>query len=99
MLNEIRYAWRSLIKAPAFTLTVVATLAIAIGATTAIFSVINALLLRPLSYPNPDEIVMVWQDHTRRGGPAQEWFTPAEFVDLRDLTNAYQAVTAVGNWG
>ncbi|MGH7467009.1 MAG: ABC transporter permease [Longimicrobiales bacterium] len=97
--HDLHYAWRTLRKSPGFMFTVLATLAIGIGATTAIFSLVNALLLRPLPFPQSDRMTMVWQDHTKRGGPAQEWFTPPDFRDLRDRNNSFVALAAVGNWG
>src|SRR5688572_33235846 len=96
ILHDTRYAWRTLVKAPGFTVTVVVTLGIALGATTAIFTLVNALLLRPLRYPESSRMVMVWTDMTRRGGPAREWFTPPDFVDLREQTSSFSALTAVG---
>ncbi|HSJ23697.1 MAG TPA: ABC transporter permease [Longimicrobiales bacterium] len=98
LLTEIRYALRAIRGAPGFSLTVIATLGIGLGATVAIFSVVNALLLRPLPFPDSDRMVMVWQDLTRRGGPDKEWFTPPDFVDLRDGTSSFAALAAVGNY-
>jgi hypothetical protein len=59
-MSDFRYALRALLKRPGFSLLVIATLAIAIGANSAIFSVVNGVLLRPLPYANPDRLVMAW---------------------------------------
>lgn len=99
LLTEVRYAWRAIRNAPGFSLTVVATLAIGLGATVAIFTVVNALLLRPLPYPDSERMVMVSQDLTQRGGPEREWFTPPDFVDLRERSTSFAALAAVGGWG
>jgi putative ABC transport system permease protein len=95
--NDVRLAVRTLLRAPAYSLTVLLTLALGIGAATAIFSFVHGLLLRPLPYPDPDRLVMVWQDHRAVGGPADEWFTPPDFVDLRDQSTTLAAVSGVQN--
>src|SRR5947209_14040312 len=58
-MNDLRFAFRQLFKSPAFSIVAIGTLALSIGANTAIFSIINAVLLRPLPYPNPDRIMVV----------------------------------------
>ncbi len=97
-LQDARYAVRMLIKSPGFSLVAILTLALGIGANTAIFSVVNALLLRPLPYSEPDRVVMLWQNLQARGGPAQEWATPGNFVDWRDTRSLFAKTAAVQGW-
>jgi len=68
-LRDVTYAWRGLRAAPGFTIATVATLALGVGAITAIFSVTNALLLRPLPFRDPSRLVFVWADQTAEGYP------------------------------
>jgi hypothetical protein len=64
--QDLRYATRTLIKRPLFTLLVIVTLALGVGANTAIFSVVNAVILKPLPFKDPDRLVHLWEN-TKRG--------------------------------
>ncbi len=67
MIHDLRYAFRSLVSSPGFTLVTVITVALAIGASTAVFSLVNALLIRPLPYKTPQDLVLLWQKFTAQG--------------------------------
>lgn len=91
MLQDLRYALRLLRKSPSFTAVALGTLAIGIAATAAIFSVVNTLLLKPLPYAEPQRLVMLWHDLRERGGPENEWLTPAHFFDWRTRSRSLEA--------
>ncbi|MGH9792700.1 MAG: ABC transporter permease [Candidatus Acidiferrales bacterium] len=96
LLQDVKYGARMLAKSPGFALVAILTLALGIGANTTIFSVVNAALLRPLPYPQPDELVMVWANVERRGGPAQEWTNPADLYDWRAQNQVFVEMAALG---
>ena len=99
LLKDFRYAVRGLLRAPGFTAIVVLTLALGIGANTAIFSVVDGILLRALPFEDPDELVAVWADYTRRDGPAREWLAYPNFHDIRRLDEVFAEVGTYLGWG
>src|SRR5947207_1287242 len=98
LVQDVRYALRVMTKTRGITIVALITLALGIGANTAIFSVINAVLLRPLPYTDPERLVMVWQDLRGRGGPATEWTGPSQHFDWKAETDVFEAVTSVRGW-
>ena len=98
VLKDLRYAARVLRKTPTFTFVAVLTLALGIGANTAIFTVVNAVLLRQLPYGDPARLVMVFVDLTARGGPAKEWTGPANQADWTRRTQVFQGVATIRGW-
>ena len=93
LLKDIRYGIRGLLKRPGFTIIALVTLALGIGANTAIFSVVNAVLLRPLPFPNPEELVIVWEDATYAGFP-HNTPAPANFVDWKNQNQSFADMAA-----
>ncbi len=97
--QDVRYALRMLGRNPGFTLVVVLTLAIGIGANTAIFSVVNAVLLKPLPYPEPHELVQVRKKAPRSGDPVLgggSFVAGSEFVAWREQCRSLAAIAAFG---
>src|SRR5204862_3783750 len=86
MLNDIRYGLRQLWKHPAFTIVAVLTLALGIGANTAIFSVVNAVLLKPLPFPAPEQLIALGMIDTRQKATQTELnsLSYPDFFDFRD---------------
>jgi len=88
VLQDLRYAMRVLRRSPAFALVAVVALALGIGANTAIFSVVNTVILKPLPYPEPGQLVQLWMRFTGIGIPNdQNWVSVPEFIDLQRNTS------------
>src|SRR6185503_5740072 len=96
LMHDLRYAARLQRKNPGFTIVAVIALALGIGANTAIFSVVNTVLLRPLPYKDPERLVMVWEDASTHGYPRD---TPAaaNFVDWRDQSQVFEGMAAIAD--
>jgi putative ABC transport system permease protein len=93
LIKDIRYGVRGLLKRPGFTAIALITLALGIGANTAIFSVVNAVLLRPLPFRDPDNLVIVWEDATFAGFP-RNTPAPANYVDWKTQNQSFADMTA-----
>jgi putative ABC transport system permease protein len=94
LAQDLRLGARMLRKSPGFTAVAVLTLALGIGANTAIFSVVDAVLLRPLPYPGPARLVRVWESYPARGF-FRNVVNPLNFLDWQDNSKAFQALAAV----
>src|SRR5262245_38135708 len=92
-IHDIRYGARMLIKQPGFTTVAVLTLALGIGANTAIFSVVNAVLLRPLPFPNSDQLVMINTINLARGITDFGTSTP-DFLAWRERNHSFEKIAA-----
>src|SRR5215510_15138545 len=97
LLQDLRFGARMLMKQPGFTLIAALTLALGIGANTAIFSVVNAALLRPLPYSEPDRLVQIWQTNPQanRWG---DWVSYPDFRDWRERNTVFEEVGACRTW-
>jgi predicted permease len=92
--RDVQIGLRMLRKNPGFTFVAVLTLALGIGANSAIFSVVDAMLLRPLPYPQPGRLVRIWESSLKLDSP-RNVVNPANFMDWRDQTNSFEAMAAI----
>lgn len=90
--QDVRYAVRMLIAKPAFSLIAISALALGIGANTAIFSVVNAVLLRPLPYHEPERLMVVWETSAKGGGATI--VSPANYLDWREQSRSFEELGA-----
>jgi predicted permease len=93
LIKDIRYGVRGLLKRPGFTAIALLTLALGIGANTAIFSVVNAVLLRPLQFKDPEQLVIVWEDATYAGFP-RNTPAPANYIDWKNQNQSFSDMAA-----
>lgn len=96
-MKDVRYSIRVLLKNPAFTVTALLTLALGIGINTAIFSVVDSVLLRSLPVKEPDRVVSIWE-HGLRAGLDRNEMAPANFFDLRQQSQLFEGVGAFGEF-
>ncbi len=97
MIKDLRYAIRSLLKRPGFLLIAVSTLALGIGATTAMFTVVNSVLLRPLQYPEPERIVVFEGINPGQGIKASNMSVP-DLVDWQQQSQSFEQIAGFFTW-
>jgi hypothetical protein len=91
-MHDLRYAVRLLLRSPGFTLVAVLVLALGIGANSAIFSVVDAVLLRPLPFHNPDRLAMVWEyTNSHRNNRV----SPLNYQDWHDQNSVFSSMAAI----
>jgi putative ABC transport system permease protein len=93
LIHDLRYAWRSLRRTPGFTAAAVGALALGIGATTTIFTVVNGVLLRPLDYAAPDRLVNIWND-LGQGAQSLPAVSPLDFRDYQRRSRTVESFAA-----
>jgi putative ABC transport system permease protein len=98
LIQDLLFALRQMGRRPGFTAVVVLTMALGIGANAAIFSVLDAILLRPLPYNQPEQLIKVWTRFTGIGQPNdQNWVSAPEFRDLQELNRSFSDLAAIGS--
>src|SRR5258708_38045456 len=99
LTHDLRHALRAFAKSPGFTIAALLSLSIGIGANTAIFSVANALLLRPLPYPHTDRLAILW-NRSPGLNITQDWFSTAQYFDIKTSHGGFEqlAIAIGGNY-
>src|SRR5216684_8749871 len=95
LLQDVRYVLRQLRKSPGFTIVCVLTLALGIGATTAIFSAVNPILFEPLPYPHAARLMMIWEKRAE-GAPGPVTF--ATYYGIAERNRSFDAIAAMKPW-
>src|SRR5579872_5039894 len=96
MLDDLRYTFRAYLRTPGFTSAAILSLAIGIGANTSIFSVVNALLLRPLPYRDASRLTILW-NRSPGLNITQDWFSTAQYFDIKNGQRSFEDVAiAIG---
>ena len=96
IFQDLRYSLRSIVRQPLFSLLVIVTLGLGVGANSAIFSVVNGTLLTPLPYPGSERIVTLWEDFSSQGGPSQEWIEVPNFFEWKAHSQSFETMSAYG---
>src|ERR1051326_4458059 len=92
LAQDVRFALRGLVRSPGFTAVALLTLALGIGANSAIFGVVRSVLLRPLPYPEPGRLVQLWSDHRGKARAPPEWLPPPQFLDWQAQNHSFNAM-------
>src|SRR4051812_23150675 len=97
ILQDIRYAVRLAIRTPAFSVVAILALAIGIGANTAIFTIVNAVLIERLPFRDPDRLVVVWEESVRRPG-RRNTISPANFLQWQERNDVFEQIASFYEW-
>lgn len=97
LFQDVRYGIRALLKRPGFTAVAVITLALGIGATTAIFSVVDAVLIRSLPYKNSERLLLIWHSYPQLNLPQASVCAPC-YLEYRDQTSSFEQVAVTSGW-
>jgi putative ABC transport system permease protein len=98
LLQDLRYAFRMLLKAPGFTAIALLTLALGIGANTAIFSYVNAWLIHPIPYPQPERLMVLLAHDTKKGWTGDGVSSTADFLDYQRQNTSFEQLAAWTQW-
>src|SRR5215469_9308101 len=97
-MNDLKFAFRQLLKNRGFTALAVLMLSLGIGANTAIFSVVHGVLLKPLSYPHPEQLVTLWERNAQRG-IEQVLVSGPNYLDWRAQNTVFSEMSVGPGWG